>query len=47
MLKGKNRVDFVPHLDNGDNVIVLNATQFKVTGNKLTDKKYYRHSGYL
>jgi len=47
VLKWKNKVDFVPHLDNGDNVIVLNATQFKVTGNKLTDKKYYRHSGFL
>jgi large subunit ribosomal protein L13 len=47
VLKWKNKVDFVPHLDNGDNVIVLNCAQFKVTGNKLTDKKYYRHSGFL
>ena len=47
ILKWKNKVDFVPHLDNGDNVIVLNSAQFKVTGKKLTDKMYYRHSGFL
>lgn len=47
LLKGKNKVDFVPHLDNGDNVIVINCADFQVTGNKITDKKYYRHSWFL
>lgn len=47
ILKWKNKVDFVPHLDNGDNVIVLNCNQFKVTWNKLSQKTYFRHTGYL
>lgn len=47
ILRGKNKVDFAPHVDNGDNVIVLNSADFKVTGSKLTDKMYYRHTGYL
>jgi large subunit ribosomal protein L13 len=47
ILKGKNKVDFAPHVDNGDYVIVLNADKFAVTGKKLTDKIYYRHTGYL
>lgn len=47
ILKGKNKVDFVPHLDNGDYVVVTNCDKFKVTWKKLTDKMYYRHTGYL
>ena len=47
ILKGKNKVDYAPHVDNGDYVIVLNADKFTVTGKKLTDKIYYRHTGYL
>ncbi|MCP4522762.1 MAG: 50S ribosomal protein L13 [Candidatus Gracilibacteria bacterium] len=47
ILKGKNKVSFVPHLDNGDYVIVTNCDKFAVTGKKLTDKTYYRHTGYL
>jgi large subunit ribosomal protein L13 len=47
ILKGKNKASFVPHLDNGDYVIVTNCDKFKVTGKKMTDKMYYRHTGYL
>lgn len=47
VLKGKNKVSIVPHLDNGDYVIVTNCDKFKVTGKKLTDKMYYKHTGYL
>lgn len=46
-LRGKNRVDFTPHVDGGDYVVVLNAEKIKVTGQKESDKLYYRHSGYL
>jgi len=45
-LRGKHKPEFAPHMDNGDFVIVVNADKIKVTGNKLTQKKYYRHSGY-
>ncbi len=47
ILKWKNKVDFAPYVDNGDYVIVLNADKFNVTGRKITDKIYYRHTGYL
>ncbi|MDD2907819.1 MAG: 50S ribosomal protein L13 [Candidatus Gracilibacteria bacterium] len=47
IIKGKNKASFAPHLDNGDYVIVTNCDKFVVTGKKLTDKIYYRHSGYL
>jgi large subunit ribosomal protein L13 len=47
ILRGKNKPTFTPHLDCGDYVIVINADRIKVTGNKLEDKKYYRHSGYV
>lgn len=47
MLKGKNKPTFAPHVDNWDYVIVINADKFKVTGNKLEDKSYYRHTWYL
>lgn len=45
-LAGKDKVNFVPYLDNGDFVTITNATLIKVTGKKLTQKKYTRHSGY-
>ncbi|MCH8518956.1 50S ribosomal protein L13 [Candidatus Gracilibacteria bacterium] len=47
VLRGKNKVDFASHVDNGDFVIVTNCDKFTVTGNKLSDKMYYRHTGYL
>ena len=45
-LMGKSKVTYTPHTDNGDYVVVINAKNIKVTGNKMTDKKYYRHSGF-
>ena len=45
-LKGKHKPEYAPHLDNGDFVIVINADKIKVTGQKMKQKKYYRHSGY-
>lgn len=45
VLRGRHRVDFTPHVDGGDFVVVINADQVKVTGAKEEDKKYYRHSG--
>ncbi len=46
ILRGKNKPIFTPHMDTGDFVIVVNAEKVKLTGNKLTDKKYYWHTGY-
>jgi len=46
LILGKHKPSFSPHLDMGDNVVVINAASIAVTGNKLADKKYYRHSGY-
>jgi len=46
VLRGKNKPMFVPYMDTGDFVVVINAKYIKVTGNKLEDKKYYRHSGH-
>lgn len=45
-LLGKHKVQFSPHLDCGDNIVIINAAKIHVTGNKMADKKYYRHSGY-
>jgi len=45
-ITGKSKVTFTPHVDNGDYVVVINAKNIQVTGDKLIDKKYYRHSGY-
>ena len=45
-LMGKSKVTYTPHIDNGDYVVVVNAKNLKVTGNKMVDKKYYRHSGF-
>ena len=46
-LRGKHRPDFTPHLDTGDFIIVVNAEKVKLTGSKLDQKLYHRHSGYL
>ena len=46
LLMGKHKSSFAPHLNTGDFVVVTNASKIKVTGNKLTDKQYYHHSGY-
>jgi len=45
-LRGKHKPTFTPHLDTGDNVIVVNAEKVVFTGNKYEDKRYYRHTGY-
>ena len=45
-LRGKHKPEFTPHVDTGDYVVVINAEKVKVTGNKLTDKVYWRHTGY-
>lgn len=45
-LMGKSKVTYTPHIDNGDYVVVINAKNIQVTGNKMVDKKYYRHSGF-
>ena len=46
-LRGKNRVDFTPHVDGGDFIVVLNADKIQVSGNKEEDKVYHRHSRYF
>ena len=46
ILRGKNKPNFSPHVDCGDNVIVINANKVALTGKKLTDKYYYWHTGY-
>jgi|TARA_Y100000816_G_scaffold53689_1_gene34584 large subunit ribosomal protein L13 len=46
ILRGKNKTNFTPHMDNGDFVVVKNIKNIKFTGNKFEDKKYYRHTGY-
>jgi large subunit ribosomal protein L13 len=46
VLRGKGKPQFTPHVDTGDFVVVVNAEKVAVTGNKLDDKMYYRHSGY-
>ncbi|HFB83812.1 50S ribosomal protein L13 [Thermosulfuriphilus ammonigenes] len=46
-LRGKHKPEFTPHLDTGDFIIVINADKVRLTGKKLTDKFYYRHSGYM
>jgi large subunit ribosomal protein L13 len=45
-LRGKRKPQYTPHVDTGDFVVVINAEKIAVTGNKLTQKRYYRHSGY-
>ncbi len=46
VLQGKHKPTYTPHVDCGDNVIVINAEKVNLTGNKLNDKIYYNHSGY-
>ena len=46
LLRGKHKPTFVPHLDSGDHVVVLNAAKVALTGAKVDQKQYYRHSGY-
>jgi large subunit ribosomal protein L13 len=46
MLRGKNKTNFTPHVDCGDNVIVINAEKVILSGEKMSDKQYVRHSGY-
>lgn len=46
ILRGKHKPSFTPHMDCGDNVIVVNAAKVRVTGNKLVKKKFYWHTGY-
>ncbi len=45
-LRGKRKPTYTPHVDTGDFVVVINAEKITVTGNKRTEKRYYRHSGY-
>ena len=47
VLQGKDKPTYTPHVITGDHVVVINAEKIKVTGNKLLDKLYYRHSGYV
>ncbi len=46
ILKGKHKTNYTPHVDCGDNVIVINAEKVKLTGKKMTDKQYVRHTGH-
>ncbi len=46
MLRGKHKTNYTPHVDCGDNVVVINAEKIRLTGKKLTDKQYVSHSGY-
>jgi large subunit ribosomal protein L13 len=46
-LRGKHKPEFTPHVDTGDHIVVINAANIRVTGNKLNDKIYYRHTGYV
>jgi len=46
ILRGKRKVEYTPHVDTGDFVVVINAEKVHVTGNKRADKRYYRHTGY-
>jgi large subunit ribosomal protein L13 len=46
-LRGKHKPEFTPHVDTGDHIVVVNAARIRVTGNKLKDKIYYRHTGYV
>ena len=47
LLRGKHKPPFTPHVDCGDHVIIINCKDAKLTGNKLTQKFYYRHTGYI
>ena len=47
MLRGKHKPTYTPHIDCGDNIIIINASEVLLTGNKLNNKKYYNHSRYV
>ncbi len=47
IIRGKHKPMFTPHMDTGDNVIVINASKVRVTGSKAEQKKYFRHTGYM
>jgi len=46
-LRGKHKPEFTPNMDTGDHMVVINAEKIKVTGNKLNDKMYHHHTGYI
>lgn len=46
-LRGKHKPEYTPHVDTGDYIVVINAGKVHVTGNKIEDKVYYRHTGYI
>lgn len=46
-LRGKHKAEYTPHVDTGDFIVVVNAEKVRVTGNKLADKVYYKHTGYI
>jgi large subunit ribosomal protein L13 len=46
-LRGKHKPEYTPHVDTGDYIVVINAGQVRVTGNKMNDKIYYHHTGYI
>jgi len=46
-LRGKHKVEYAPHMDTGDFIVVVNAAKIRATGHKLDQKKYYRHSGWI
>jgi len=47
ILRGKNKPQFTPHIDVGDNVVVINAEKVALSGNKMNNKLYFRHTGYI
>lgn len=47
LLRGKHKVTFTPHVDCGDNVVIINASEIVLTGKKLEKKMYYHHTGYI
>ena len=46
-LRGKHKPEYTPHVDTGDYIVVVNAAKLRVSGNKLRDKRYHRHTGYI
>ena len=46
-LRGKHKPEYTPHVDTGDHIVVVNAEKIRVTGNKLADKMYHHHTGYI
>ncbi|MCM0158320.1 50S ribosomal protein L13 [endosymbiont of Metamasius hemipterus] len=47
MLQGKNNINYLPNIDNGDYIIIINSKNIILTGNKKNNKKYYKHTGYI